>query len=1144
MIRNLQFFTLFVIGFFLSIGIAKSQSVVSWNFGTTTGNAGPSSGTPVANLTISSIDHGNNNGTTTLLTTNSASSDYPGASGQYNAGTAARIGALNIGVNGSAYFYFTLTPVMGYTVELSKIEFGSRSTGTGPQAYTLRSSLDSYASDITTGTLSADSKWYLKSNNGFSSISGDGQAVTYRIYGYGGTGSPGSGTANWRIDDLSLTLTVTASGGGCTPPSTYPSSLAVGNETTSSLDVSWDNTAGDNIIVLAHEGTAVDADPANGTGYTGNAAFGSGDPVGTGNYVVYIGTGSSVTVTGLDEGTTYYFKAYSFDNGTNCYNTTNTTSGSGTTDACTPPTTYPTGLTTSNETTTSMDVTWTNSMPDDIIVLAHAGSAVDADPVNGQTYFANAAFSLGSEIGTGNYVVYIGTGTSVNVTNLTANTTYHYAAYSFNSTTKCYNTTNPATGSGMTTNPPAGDYRSKATGAWESASTWEYSTDNGTTWQDAVQAPSSTDGTITILSTHKVTFNANRTVDQLTIASGGELEVVTGTLTIAGGSGTDLVINGMLTYTGGDITLDVSATGEVNNGGTYNYNEDNKVKAPALTWNTGSTLQVSRVGSATTIHTSMAGQTLYNVVWNTTSQSSTVNFEGQITTINGDFSLIKGGASNKGIRLTSTSASSDLVLTIGGNLNISAGQIFEFSNGNKGCTVILNGNLNNSGDLYTNTKGGSTLKGRLEVKGNINSTGIIRSSGTNVDNKIVLNGNTIQEVSIADELKPYTTGSSDILTLEIDNMVGVRLLSDLKFKGSSVTFTNGHIYTEGKTFDMRGGSITNTSTAYFVTASPYGDYYATGGLRQGFPTVTTSRVYPVGPTGALYMPATVTMTAGMVNDSFDVRVVPLGEHGVTPNDAAKCIQYQWEIGHTNATGSANLKLQWAAGTEGMSFNPNLGLYIGHWNSGSNKFDVINTASYNMVDPSATSSTAFSNFSPFVVSSDLTALPVQWLDIKAVRRDNRVMIQWNTADERDVRNYEVERRSVDGSFTTIGSVMPHNNTVINTYSLVDERPVSGNNYYRVRQVDANGQYSYSRVVQISFEKGTSFGIRNLGQQAFGFTGIDRMAILKVYDINGRLLLIRSVTNEDREFLTGFNSGSYAITLEEGDNRYSGIFLLNR
>ncbi len=51
-------------------------------------------------------------------------------------------------------------------------------------------------------------------------------------------------------------------------------------------------------------------------------------------------------------------------------------------------------------------------------------------------------------------------------------------------------------------------------------------------------------------------------------------------------------------------------------------------------------------------------------------------------------------------------------------------------------------------------------------------------------------------------------------------------------------------------------------------------------------------------------------------------------------------------------------------------------------------------------------------------------------------------------------------------------------------------------------------------------------------------------MKVYDINGRLLLTKSVTNDDREFLLGFSSGSYAVTLEEGDNFYSGIFLLSR
>ena len=1137
MIRNLLILILLT---FSTIGFAQ---IANWDpTGLTSYGPNPWNATSSdANVTVTGFIRGSGIGTAPTAAANSYGGSGADQSTQANA------------IANGDYFTFTVKANSGYKMSLTGIPIWyTRRSGTGGTCtvdvqYSFDgTSFTDIGSISVTSTSSGGSFTPLDFPQAIKNALSDLPAtttVTLRFVVVSSASrniylATGTGVAATRFQlDGSVSVD-----GGCTPPSTYPEDLAVGNPMTSTLDVSWTNSNSDYIIVLAHKGSAVNTDPANGTGYTSNAAFGSGTQIGTGNYVVYIGTGTNVTVTGLESGTNYHFKAYSFDNGTKCYNTANTTSGSGTTTVCYP-SSYPTGLGTSNAAPTSMDVTWTNTAVDDIIVLAHAGSAVNADPVNGQTYFGNAAFGSGTQIGTGNYVVYIGNGSSVSVTGLTASTTYYFKAYSYNASL-CYNTVNPASGSGTTTAPPAGDYRSKATGAWESASTWEYSTDNGMTWQDAAQAPSSTDGTITILSPHKVTFNANRTVDQLTIASGAELEVVAGTLTIANGSGTDLVINGMLTYTGGTITLSAGATGEVNNGGTYNYNEDNQVKAPALTWNTGSTLQVSRVGSATTIHTSMAGQTLYNVVWNTTSQNSTVNFEGQITTINGDFSLIKGGASNKGIRLTSGAASSDLELTIGGNLNISANQIFEFSNGNKGCTVILNGNLNNSGDLYTNTKGSSTLKGRLEVKGNINSTGIIRSSGTNVDNKIVLNGNTIQEVSIADELKPYTNGATDKLTLEIDNSVGVRLLSDLRFKGSSVTFTNGHIYTEGKTFDMRSGSITNTSEAYFVTASPYGTYYATGGLRQGFPTVTTSRVYPVGPTGALYMPATVTMTAGMVNDSFDVRVVPLGEHGVAPIVAAKCVQYQWEIGHKHATGSANLKLQWAAGTEGMLFDPNLGLYIGHWNSGSNKFDVINTATYNIGDPSASSSTVFSNFSPFVVASDWIALPLQWLDIKAVSRDSRVVLQWKTGGERDLWNYEVERRNADGGFDKLGEVSPYNSPTINNYSFVDTRPNLGVNYYRIRQVDKNGMFSYSKVVQANFGSDLSFRILNYGQQSLGFVGVDNIAILKVYDTNGCLLLTKPVTRDSREMLEGFANGSYALTLEEGDRFFSTMFLLSR
>src|SRR5688572_1838372 len=204
------FLAIFAVTFYLT---AYNQSTFSWNFGTDAANPNPSSGTPVAGLTISAISQGNNNGTTTLLTTTSASGTYAGASGQFNAGAAARIGALNAGASGSAYFEFTLTPDAGKTVSVTNINFGSRSTGTGPQAYTIRTSLDAYGSGAATAAVPNNSIWALYTNI-VSVTSAEGAAVTIRIYGYNGAGTPSVNTANWRIDDLSVTVNVTGDGGG------------------------------------------------------------------------------------------------------------------------------------------------------------------------------------------------------------------------------------------------------------------------------------------------------------------------------------------------------------------------------------------------------------------------------------------------------------------------------------------------------------------------------------------------------------------------------------------------------------------------------------------------------------------------------------------------------------------------------------------------------------------------------------------------------------------------------------------------------------------------------------------------------------------------------------------------------------------
>ncbi len=107
-----------------------------------------------------------------------------------------------------------------------------------------------------------------------------------------------------------------------TAPNTQAGNIGFSNVAQGRMDVSWTRGNGDRVLVVARQGAAVGSDPVDGTSYTADAAFGSGSEIGTGNFVVYKGTGTGVTVTGLTAETDYHFRAYEFnDTYTEKYNT-------------------------------------------------------------------------------------------------------------------------------------------------------------------------------------------------------------------------------------------------------------------------------------------------------------------------------------------------------------------------------------------------------------------------------------------------------------------------------------------------------------------------------------------------------------------------------------------------------------------------------------------------------------------------------------------------------------------------------------------------------------------------------------------------------------------------------------------------------
>jgi hypothetical protein len=150
---------------------------------------------------------------------------------------------------------------------------------------------------------------------------------------------------------------------------------------------------------------------------------------GDGTQVSSTGTWSSPesfsnSVTGLSESSIVYFKSFALNSeGTNY---------SSQLDFRTEPATQAAGVTFSNVETASMTVNWSSSgSGDGVIVVMKQDAAVDTDPTDGTEHTADAGYRLGEDLGSTNYVVFRAAGSSVNVTNLTPDTTYHVAVYAY-----------------------------------------------------------------------------------------------------------------------------------------------------------------------------------------------------------------------------------------------------------------------------------------------------------------------------------------------------------------------------------------------------------------------------------------------------------------------------------------------------------------------------------------------------------------------------------------------------------------------------------------------------------------------------------------------------------------------------------------
>ncbi|MBU0488304.1 MAG: choice-of-anchor D domain-containing protein [Bacteroidetes bacterium] len=243
-----------------------------------------------------------------------------------------------------------------------------------------------------------------------------------------------SGTNERYIDDVIVNCLST-----CSPPTVDATGFSASSVTNSSMTLSWSSGNGSRRIVVARAGGAVSFSPSDNTTYPANSDYSEGTDLGSGNIVVYNGTGATVDLTGLEGATTYYFKVFEYNcsDGHQVYFTTGTPLTGSQTTLVSPVT----DLEITCETNSTMVITWV--VPDgnfDGVIIGVRNSTNPCHSISddASNYTANSVFGSGTSYGGTtpySFAVYKGTGTTVTVTGLTTGQPYQVKAYAYKNAT-------------------------------------------------------------------------------------------------------------------------------------------------------------------------------------------------------------------------------------------------------------------------------------------------------------------------------------------------------------------------------------------------------------------------------------------------------------------------------------------------------------------------------------------------------------------------------------------------------------------------------------------------------------------------------------------------------------------------------------
>ncbi|MCF8244042.1 MAG: T9SS type A sorting domain-containing protein [Saprospiraceae bacterium] len=618
-------------------------------------------------------------------------------------------------------------------------------------------------------------------------------------------------------------------------------------------------------------------------------------------------------------------------------------------------------------------------------------------------------------------------------------------------------------------------YRSKQSGNWSDINTWESSPDNST-WSNATVTPTNTEATITIQSGHTVTITTGSSItfDETVIQNGATLQLNQGvTATLANGAGVDLDCSGTF-LNSGTVTWNTGVTMNIQSSGTYVHNTGASSTSalnvttfsPGCTW-------IYRGSTGATPSAAFNGRTYENLIIESSSGTYNLIMSGGLPlTINGDFTLgsgvtiindmsninvFAGNFTNNGTITNSTNTqiytftgtgktiegtttTAFETLTVTPSASISLGNNISIASG---FTGTVNGILNCSyysiagAGAFTLASGATIITANASgMSGTVTTTTKSFSSSANYEFQGASTGTFAT-----------TPNSLTVNNLIINNSGVVTSLGQNLTVGGSLSLTSGMFNLND--FVLVANTIANppgwgSSTSNYIIAE------STGTLQRTL-TGGNNPVFPIG-TSTLYMPCQLNGTG-----TFNINISITSPGLSNPSNA---LPNQWNI---TGSGTLGMDFQWPSFVFGSSAY--LFKYFGsNWSSVGGPVTVGGSNP----GPYTVSFSGISCCSGFTVGAE-SALPVELVSFYGKLEESKAVLTWQTTSELNNSHFAIEKSANGRPFYEIGTVQGQGTSYeINDYTFTDASPAHGLNYYRLKQVDFDGNFEYSKVVSVNFK----------------------------------------------------------------------------